>query len=124
MKRLERLNMTCEEFEELSGAFALDAVTPAEHEEAEEAEAHLTICARCASFTGNAGRGLSLAAFSPTNFPTAVTTRARPLCHTRREQEHGWSAQSSQRQRCAVVAERCWVNSRSRGDPRGIDSRK
>lgn len=36
--------MTCEEFEELSGAFALDAVTPAEHE---EAEAHLATCARC-----------------------------------------------------------------------------
>ena len=36
--------MTCEEFEELSGAFALDAVTPAERE---AAEAHLATCAKC-----------------------------------------------------------------------------
>jgi anti-sigma-K factor RskA len=36
--------MTCEEFEELSGAYALDAVTPAERE---AAEAHLAGCAAC-----------------------------------------------------------------------------
>lgn len=36
--------MTCEEFEEISGAFALDAVTPAERE---AAEAHLASCAKC-----------------------------------------------------------------------------
>src|SRR5574340_694512 len=36
--------MTCEEFEELSGAFALDAVTPAERE---AAQAHLAGCAAC-----------------------------------------------------------------------------
>ncbi len=36
--------MTCEEFEELSGAYALDAVTP---DEREAAEAHLAGCAAC-----------------------------------------------------------------------------
>ena len=36
--------MTCEEFEELSGAYALEAVTPAERE---EAQAHLSECAAC-----------------------------------------------------------------------------
>ena len=36
--------MTCEEFEELSGAYALDAVTPAERL---AAKAHLATCARC-----------------------------------------------------------------------------
>jgi hypothetical protein len=36
--------MTCEEFAELSGALALDAVTPAERQ---AAEAHLATCARC-----------------------------------------------------------------------------
>jgi anti-sigma-K factor RskA len=36
--------MTCEEFEELSGAYALDAVTPAERE---AAQAHLAECAAC-----------------------------------------------------------------------------
>ena len=36
--------MTCEEFEDISGAFALDAVTPAERQ---AAEAHLASCARC-----------------------------------------------------------------------------
>ena len=37
--------MTCQEFEELSGAYALDAVTS---EEREAARAHLAHCARCA----------------------------------------------------------------------------
>ena len=36
--------MTCEEFEELSGAYALGAVTPTEHE---AAQAHLAGCAAC-----------------------------------------------------------------------------
>jgi anti-sigma-K factor RskA len=36
--------MNCEEFEELSGAYALDAVTPAERE---AARAHLAECANC-----------------------------------------------------------------------------
>jgi anti-sigma-K factor RskA len=36
--------MTCEEFEELSGAYALEAVTPAERE---AAQAHLEGCAAC-----------------------------------------------------------------------------
>lgn len=36
--------MTCEQFEELSGAYVLDAVTPAEHQ---EAEAHLMQCTKC-----------------------------------------------------------------------------
>ena len=37
--------MTCEEFEELSGAYALEAVMPAERE---AAQAHLAACAACA----------------------------------------------------------------------------
>jgi anti-sigma-K factor RskA len=36
--------MTCTEFEELSGAYVLDAITP---EEREEAEAHLAQCSNC-----------------------------------------------------------------------------
>ena len=36
--------MNCEEFEELSGAYALDAVTPAERQ---EAQAHLAECPAC-----------------------------------------------------------------------------
>ena len=36
--------MTCEEFEELSGAYALDAITPAERE---AAQAHLVGCTKC-----------------------------------------------------------------------------
>lgn len=36
--------MTCEEFEELSGAYALDAVTPTERR---AAEAHLATCEKC-----------------------------------------------------------------------------
>jgi anti-sigma-K factor RskA len=36
--------MTCEEFEQLSGAYALDAITP---DERRVAEAHLATCAKC-----------------------------------------------------------------------------
>jgi anti-sigma-K factor RskA len=36
--------MTCQEFEEISGAYVLDAVTLAEYQ---EAEAHLATCAKC-----------------------------------------------------------------------------
>jgi len=36
--------MTCKEFEELSGAYALEAITPAERE---AAQAHLSECATC-----------------------------------------------------------------------------
>jgi Putative zinc-finger len=36
--------MTCEEFEELSGAYALEAVTPAE---SDAAQAHLSGCTDC-----------------------------------------------------------------------------
>jgi anti-sigma-K factor RskA len=36
--------MTCEQFEELSGAYVLDAVTP---DERQEAEAHLAQCMKC-----------------------------------------------------------------------------
>ncbi len=36
--------MTCQEFEEISGAYALDAVTSSERQ---KAEAHLATCARC-----------------------------------------------------------------------------
>jgi anti-sigma-K factor RskA len=38
--------MTCEEFEELSGAYALGAVTPAERQ---AAEAHLATCPKCSA---------------------------------------------------------------------------
>ncbi len=36
--------MNCQEFEELSGAYALDAITPAERQEADE---HLATCLKC-----------------------------------------------------------------------------
>src|SRR5689334_1098098 len=36
--------MTCEELEELSGAYVLDAITP---EEQQEADAHLAQCPKC-----------------------------------------------------------------------------
>jgi anti-sigma-K factor RskA len=41
---MERVTMTCDEFEEISGAYVLDAVTPAERE---AAEAHLAGCVKC-----------------------------------------------------------------------------
>jgi len=75
--------MTCEEFEELSGAFALDAVTPAERLAAEE---HLATMRKvCSSVPGNTRRGLSLTTLCPTNSPSTSTTRAHPGGHSRGE---------------------------------------
>lgn len=47
--------MTCEEFEELSGAYVLGAITPEEHR---AAQAHVATCAKCSSLL----QGLSAAA--------------------------------------------------------------
>jgi anti-sigma-K factor RskA len=49
--------MTCDEFEELSGAYVLGAVTP---EERREAEAHLATCAKCTRLAQELGQVVSV----------------------------------------------------------------
>lgn len=49
--------MTCDEFEEISGAYVLDAVTPAERQ---AAQAHLATCAKCAQLAQELGAIVSV----------------------------------------------------------------
>ena len=49
--------MTCEEFEEISGAYVLDAVTP---EERRAAQAHLATCANCTRLVQELSAAVSL----------------------------------------------------------------
>src|SRR5438034_1123775 len=74
--RLERPNMTCEEFEELSGAYALDAVTPAERL---AAEAHLATCARCTRLFQETRGVVSLLPLSVPQIPPPPSLQGRIL---------------------------------------------
>ena len=66
--------MTCEEFEELSGAYALDALTQTEHQ---TAAAHLTGCARCRGLLQELRGAVELLPFavSPVEPPAEVWER-------------------------------------------------
>ena len=68
--------MTCEEFEELSGAYALDAVTPAERL---AAEAHLATCARCTRLFQETRGVVSLLPLSVPQIPPPPSLQGRIL---------------------------------------------
>ena len=68
--------MTCEEFQELSGAFALDAVTPAERQ---AAEAHLATCAKCTRLLQEMHGVVSLLPFSIPQIPPSPALKERIL---------------------------------------------
>ena len=63
--------MTCEEFEDLAGAYTLDDVTPAERQ---AAAAHLASCAKCRSLLHNLSGAVELLPFavSPTKTPKSL----------------------------------------------------
>src|SRR6266496_4725272 len=68
--------MTCGEFEELSGAYALDAVTPAERL---AAEAHLATCARCTRLFQETRGVVSLLPLSVPQIPPPPSLQGRIL---------------------------------------------
>jgi len=74
--------MTCEEFEELSGAFALDAVTPAEQLEAKE---HLATCAKCARLFQEMRGVVSLLPLSVPQIPPPPALQDRIFAAIREE---------------------------------------
>ncbi len=74
--------MTCEEFEELSGAFALDAVTPTERLAAEE---HLATCARCTRLFKEIRGVVSLLPLSVPQVPPPPALKERILATIREE---------------------------------------
>ena len=97
--------MNCEEFEELSGAYALDAVTPAERE---AARAHLAECANCTRLLRELRAVVDLLPYSATqvNPPDSLkgrilkavqnedrTTSTQPIPLNQRPRRRRWGTQ-------------------------------
>ncbi|HZU68419.1 MAG TPA: anti-sigma factor [Ktedonobacteraceae bacterium] len=76
--------MTCEEFEELSGAFALDAVTPEERQAARE---HLAGCVKCAHLYEELRSVVDLLPLSVTQVNPPPEAKDRLLATIRGEQD-------------------------------------
>jgi anti-sigma-K factor RskA len=74
--------MTCEEFEELSGAYALGAVTPAERE---AARAHLAGCAKCTRHLQELRTVVDLLPYSVTQVDPPQSLKRRILEAVHRE---------------------------------------
>src|SRR5260370_9249121 len=90
--------MTCEEFEELSGAFALDAVTPVERQ---AAEAHLATCARCTHLFKELRKVVTLLPLSVPQVNPSPALKERILAAIRQESRRirGQPARLSKKQR-------------------------
>ena len=99
--------MTCEEFEELSGALALDAVTPAERQ---AAEAHLASCARCTHLFKELRKVVTLLPLSVPQVNPSPALKERILAAIRQEsrrirgQPGGLSKRQRWTQRILVAA--------------------
>lgn len=74
--------MTCDEFEELSGAYALDAVTPAERQ---AAETHLASCAKCTTLLQELHGVVSLLPLSVPQIKPSPALQERILTSVRQE---------------------------------------
>lgn len=74
--------MTCDEFEEISGAYALDAVTPAERQ---AAEAHLANCAKCTTLLQELRGVVSLLPLSVPQIKPSPALQERILTAVRQE---------------------------------------
>ncbi len=74
--------MTCEEFEELSAAYALDAVTP---EESQAARAHIATCAKCTLLERQMRSIVHLLPLSVTQVTPPAALRERVLEAVRQE---------------------------------------
>lgn len=74
--------MTCQEFEELSAAYALGAVTP---EEQQAARAHLATCAKCTRLAGQLRSIVDLLPLSVTQVTPPAALRDRVLAAVQQE---------------------------------------
>src|SRR6266478_7137346 len=75
--------MTCEEFEELSGAYVLDAVTPEERQAARE---HLAGCAKCTHLLEQMRSVVDLLPLSVTQVNPPPSAKERLLAAIRQQQ--------------------------------------
>ena len=87
--------MTCDEFEEISGAYALDAVTPAERQ---AAESHLASCTKCTTLLQELSGVVSLLPLSVPQIKPSPALEARILAAVRQEgqEEQGDAVQRPQ----------------------------
>jgi anti-sigma-K factor RskA len=90
--------MTCQEFEELSGAYALDAVTP---EEQAAAELHLAQCANCTRLYQELRSVVALLPLSVPQVNPPESLKERVLAAARREAES--TSQSAQQHQNVIV---------------------
>src|SRR5215470_17910053 len=74
--------MTCEEFEELSGAYVLGAVTP---EEREAARAHIAGCAKCTRLAQDLRAVVDVLPLSVTQVDPPESLKERLLAEIRKE---------------------------------------
>ncbi len=77
--------MTCEEFEELSGAYALEADTPAERE---SAHAHLAECAACTHRLHELRTAVDLLSYYVPQVKPPVSMKGRVLDTIHMENSH------------------------------------
>ncbi len=98
--------MTCEEFEELSGAFALDAVTPEERQAARE---HLAGCTKCSHLYEELRSVVHLLPLSVTQVNPPPTAKERLMAAIREEQGVIPIERGQQIQRNRGVGTRGWT---------------
>lgn len=93
--------MTCEQFEELSGAYVLDAVTPAERQ---EAEAHLVQCTKCTRLVQDLRSAVAFLPLSvpQVNPPPSLENRVIDAIH----EDVGLTAPPTQRSRIVQSPQR------------------
>lgn len=85
--------MTCEEFEELSGAYVLGAVTPEEHRAAQE---HLATCASCSRLAQELRSVVNLLPLSVPQVAPSPALKERVLEAVRQEQQEQQEQQERQ----------------------------
>ena len=83
--------MNCEEFEELSGAYALNAVTPAERQ---EARAHLAQCPTCTARLKELRSVVTLLPLSVTQVTPSAALKARIMGTIEQERKASLEAQA------------------------------
>jgi anti-sigma-K factor RskA len=83
--------MNCEEFEELSGAYALNAVTPAERQ---EAQAHLAQCPACTNRLKELRSVVAQLPLSVTQVTPSASLKARIMAAIEQERKAALEAQT------------------------------
>src|SRR5436305_15038983 len=96
--------MNCEEFEEISGAYALNAVTPAERQ---EIQAHLAECPACTGRLKELRSVVALLPLSVTQVIPSASLKARIMATIEQERKAALESQKTP-QRPLRASKRGW----------------